>query len=356
MGSSKKTPSKKVLGQNVGIDFAKDDFKACMMYRLEDNSKKIKASRTFKNTLSGFKLFHKWVKRFELSDLTFKVTLEPTGIYHENFLYYFHESSDYELCLVVPNQSKAFAKSLGVVSKTDKVDAEVLAKMGLERNLTSWEPISSKMRVIKQLCRERVRLLKQKTALINQEHALEYSYDPNKFEMRRIARQKKYLDKLIKEVEVSIKKAIKADADLSERIKNICELKGVRQITVATIIAETDGFRLFKNRNQLISYAGYDVVERESGTSVKGRTKISKKGNSHIRRALHFPAIVASEHDPKLKQLYERVWQRSGIKMKGLVAVQRKILILVYTIYKKNEKYDPNYQATTQKKEVAAAN
>jgi len=74
------------------------------------------------------------------------------------------------------------------------------------------------------------------------------------------------------------------DKTLQERIDNVCTAKGMGFISAVGIVAETDGFALFKSRNQLVSYAGYDVKEHESGTSVKGKPRISKKGNSNIRR------------------------------------------------------------------------
>ena len=77
-----------------------------------------------------------------------------------------------------------------------------------------------------------------------------------------------------------------------------CKIKGIGITTAATIIAETDGFILIKNRSQLISYAGYDVIENQSGSSINGKTKISKKGNKYIRRALHFPALSAVKREP----------------------------------------------------------
>jgi hypothetical protein len=85
----------------------------------------------------------------------------------------------------------------------------------------------------------------------------------------------------------------------------------------------------------------------ESGSSIKGKTRISKKGNKYIRRALHFPALVIIRYDPNFKQLYDRVYDRTKIKMKGLVAVQRKLLLLIYTLFKNNKAYDINYKNNT---------
>ena len=91
----------------------------------------------------------------------------------------------------------------------------------------------------------------------------------------------------------------------------------------------------------MVSYTGYDVVEKQSGSSVNGKTKISKKGNKFIRRALHFPALTVVKYYPEFTNLHSRIYDRTKIKMKGYTAVQRKLLVLIYTLFKNNEAYDP---------------
>lgn len=86
------------------------------------------------------------------------------------------------------------------------------------------------------------------------------------------------------------------------------------------------------------------MVTKDSGTSVRGKPHISGKGNKHIRRVLHFPALTNVKYDEHHKNLYTRIEAKSGIKMKGYTAVQRKLLVLIYTLWKKNEAYDPNYK------------
>lgn len=118
-------------------------------------------------------------------------------------------------------------------------------------------------------------------------------------------------------------------------------------MTFAVVVSETNGFTLFKNQRQLVSYAGYDVVENSSGSKV-GKTRISKKGNTHIRRILHMAALSSINHQMELNKLYSRVLQRSTIKMKGVVAVQRKLLVLIYTIWKSNTPFVSNYQQVSK--------
>jgi transposase len=128
-------------------------------------------------------------------------------------------------------------------------------------------------------------------------------------------------------------------------------MKGLGTLTLATILAETNGFELFKNYKQLVSYAGYDIVESQSETRVS-KTKISKKGNSRIRRALHMPSLIVIQCKEKpFLDLYNRTFEKHAIKMKSYVAVQKKILVMVYHLWQKEEVYDPNYRQTIQEKE-----
>ena len=123
----------------------------------------------------------------------------------------------------------------------------------------------------------------------------------------------------------------------------LCSITGVGLLTAATVLGETNGFDLIRNKRQLTSYAGLDVKEKQSGTSVKGKPRISKKGNRNLRKAMHLPALTAIRHDERFKALFARLMARHGIKMKAVVAVQRKLLEMMFTVFKKKEKYDKEY-------------
>jgi len=112
------------------------------------------------------------------------------------------------------------------------------------------------------------------------------------------------------------------------------------------IIAETKGFELIRSKKQLTSYAGLDVKEKESGTSVKGKPRISKRGNRYLRKAMYMPALAAIRHSERYKAIFVRIVSRSGIKMKGCVAVQRKLLEMAFTIHKTGIPYNESYLLT----------
>jgi transposase len=150
-------------------------------------------------------------------------------------------------------------------------------------------------------------------------------------------------------VKEAIEEKIASDAEVSRKVGGITEkLKGVAVLTVATVLAETGAFAFFSNRRQLCSYAGYDVVRDQSGKR-EGKTKISKKGNAHLRRCLYFPALnVVSNHMSCFEHKYQRIYERSRIKMKAYTAIQKDLLLLIFTLWKKDRAYDPDYKANQQ--------
>jgi transposase len=312
-----------IIKQSVGIDVSKKELTVCFSNMESGSRIRIISTRTFPNTGAGLKKMDAWICSL-------------------------HKGHTAPLVVLVPNKTKAFAKSLDYKSKTDAIDAKILAQMALERMLPEWEPLTPKMLTIKRLCRERVALQEHKTAAMNQLDAMGSAHDSDKDCLRRSRAHIRFLEKQIKQVEGAIEREVAADAVLKEKVEKVCTIKGVGLVTAATVIAETNGFALIRNKAQLVSYAGYDVVENSSGTSVQGKTRISKKGNSHIRRALHFPALCAVKYLPEMRDLHHRVFDATKVKMKGLVAVQRKLLVLIYTLFKTGVAYDPEQYLKTQ--------
>ncbi|WP_262897888.1 IS110 family transposase [Maribacter dokdonensis] len=142
--------------------------------------------------------------------------------------------------------------------------------------------------------------------------------------------------------------------ELKRKLEYLTSIPGVSFISAATVIGETLGFESIVNAKQLASYAGYDVVLRESG-NYKGKTRISKKGNSHIRGVLHMPSMTCVCCNPTLKQFYNRLKPNKAKPLVALVAVQRKLLILMYTLWKNEQFYDAEFEIKKQQKHEALA-
>lgn len=327
------------LKYSIGVDLSKGDFKANIALVSTTQESKTKASKTFKNNQAGFKEFISWVLKHCKEEVPILFVMEATGCYYEKLAWYLYQNN-YQVAVLLPSQSKKFLQYLGYKSKTDKIDAKGLSDIGSMRKLVLWEPLSKQIYHLRMLTRMYEDIDQQRTAILNRLHSLEYRM----YEFADItANYKKMLKAIEKQratVMEAIVKAVREDKVLSERVENICTIKGVGLLTAAVVIAETNGFAMIKNCRQLVSFSGYDVVENESG-NFKGRSKISKKGNTHIRRILYMPAINVVKFEPVFKEFYERIYERTNIKMKGYTAVQRKLLCLIYTLWKNNEKYDP---------------
>lgn len=331
-----------MFDHSLGIDVAGKDFRVCLKIRRSNGQIKVKGSRKFSNTVKGFESLINWVDSKQINDQPMRAVMEATGIYYESLAYFLHEQG-WQVFVLLPNRIKGYFKFLNQKSKTDKIEAQGLAELGINHQLPSWEPASPQMYSLKRLSRERNTLIDEKTVISNRLHAEQSCKSPDRRSIRRLKQLLGLINKQVKEVEQDLSQGLEQDPELKQRIDNICQVKGLGWITVLCIIAETNGFKLVTHRSQLVSYAGYDVVERQSGSTINGKTRISKKGNRHIRRALHFPALSVVKYHDEFTNLYKRVYDRTKIKMKGYVAVQRKLLVLIYTLYKKNEAYDPKY-------------
>jgi transposase len=338
-----------LIKQCVGIDISKESFTVCVCSRFQSGEEQLSEAVEFKNHKTGFNQLVKWSRKITEPALEVVFVMEATGIYYENLAHHLHKLKQL-VCVLLPNKVKHFAKSLNVKTKTDKVDARVIARMGAERKLAYWKPPHPLYKQLRDLTRGYSELMKEKTVFTNRLDALSSGYEPLAVIKKSHKEIIKQLDKQLAMFKVEIEKLIFSEEWFAEKVKKVLTIKGVGLMTVAIILAETQGFEFAQNIRQLCSYAGYDVVQRESGTSVSGKTKISKKGNSRIRGALHFPALVASRHNPIMKKTYQRINNRNTYKMVGATAIQRKILVLLYTLWKNNTVYDENFEIKNRSK------
>lgn len=334
----------------IGIDMGKEKFYACVSVMDDAQRIKIKATRSFSNDTTSSADFYQWATHHcKQTSLPVHFLMEATGVYYEQLALFLHHKQAY-ICVILPQKAAHFVKALGIKTKTDGVDAQALATMVCQQRIDCWQPISEAMYKLRQLTRQHLEIQAFKTQIGNQLSALEVG-------MYHSPEVKKQLTKLLAEINQQvdecvklIEKAIAANPDWKRKVEQICGIKGVGVLTVANLLTETNAFALFENQRQLVSYAGYDVVENQSGKRV-GRTRISKRGNSRIRRALHMSALQVVRYEQKpFADLYERVFANTKIKMKGYVAVQRKLLTLIYALWKKDVKYDADFVSQVQKK------
>lgn len=328
---------------SLGIDISYETFDANLSVIDSDQKVKVIASHKFANTLVGFAECYKWTeKNRKQTDIRLVTTMEATGVYYENCALFLFKKG-YTIAVVLPNKAKKYLQSTGLKSKNDKIDAKGLARMGAEQSLKSWEPMSEFFYQLRELTRQQQSLQEHRTILVNQVHANENGMFLNKMVMKQLNELITTIDSQIKMIEEAIEKYMASNTEVAAKVKKIAKIKGVGVLTIAALIAETNGFALFSSASQLVSYAGYDVVENQSGKH-KGKTRISKKGNSRIRRALHMPALSVVRWEQKpFVDLFKRTLEKHNLKMKSYVAVQKKLLVVIYALWKKNEEYNNNY-------------
>ena len=333
---------KKILKQVTGIDVAKDELVVCQGRLYEDLSSELYAHKVFPNTTKGFVSLVEWIEK---SGVPGRFVMEATGVYFESLAYYLSDNN-YQVSVVLPNKISNYFRTLQVKTITDKTASEAITQFGLERKLDNWEAPKGIYRKLRQLTRERGQVMETRTAAKNQLHAEKSGAYPNPSSLARLKKLIALLNNQEKEIMQELKQLLGEDEEIKQLLVILCSLPGIGLLTAATVLAETNGFNLIRNKRQLASYAGLDVREKQSGTSVKGKPKISKKGNKYLRRAMHFPALTAIRHDQRFKGIFVRLVSRHGIKMKGAVAVQRKLLEMMFTLFKNQTMYDRNFLKT----------
>ena len=331
------------IKQVVGIDVSMDSLVARFGTIDSKQNQNIKAAKSFTNNQIGHKELIKWTNKNKLDPkVPLWFVMEATGIYYENLAFYLAKNKE-NVAVILPNKIKNFSRTLDTKSKTDSIDSATITQFGLEKQLKQWQTSPEVIRQLKTLCREYHSLKELSVQVGNQVHAKKNSYKPEQNTLRRLAMQLKLFSRQQMQIINEIHKLIDNQPDIKERIEKVVKIEGVGFITIVTIIAETNGFAIIENQKQLTSFAGLDIVHNESGLK-KHKTSISKKGNKHLRRSLYMPALTACRYNQKLKELYIRLTIKKNNKKIALIAVARKLLLLIYTIWKKNVEYIPNYQ------------
>jgi transposase len=333
---------KDYLKQNVGIDVGRDDLKVCLSVLTRKFEMETHVQQVYTNDKKGWVTLSAWLgKQLKPGEEPLHCTMEATGVYYENLAHYLH-GQNYKVHVVLANHSKSYGRSLGIKSKTDKIDARTLSKMGLERTLREWTPPGTVLIKLKQMIRERERFVNIRTVLKNSLHSCEYRAFPHASTADRTNGAISFIKGQIRLINGEIASVMQTDEEIKRKLPYLLSIPGVGVLTAATVISETRGFAGTVNCRQIAGYCGLDVQIAESGTW-KGQSRISKKGNSHLRHALYMSALSKIRFDASTKEHYEKLKGRT-CPMKALTAECRKLICLMYTLWKKEEMYCPDYK------------
>ena len=315
----------------LGIDVSKQKLSIAVLHN--DKFK----NKTIANDSSGFEALWSWLKR--LNQLPGHVCLEATGPYGEAVATFLHDRG-LVVSVVNPTLIKGFAQSEGIRTKTDKADARIIAKFcqSKQTTLPKWRPASQEQRELRDLAR---RLDALKNMRVQEENRLEGNLA--EIVRKNLVEHIRYLDEQIAQLEQLIKNHIDRHPGLRQQSDLLKSIPGIADLTSANLLSGIQ-FDQFSTARQVAAYAGLTPSDRESGTSVKGRTRLSKIGNRRLRKALYMPAMSAIRYNQVLSDFAHRL-KRKGKPGKVIIAaVMRKLIHIAFGVLRSGSPFNPDYQ------------
>lgn len=318
----------------IGIDVSKDKLD-CAWPREEGKLK----TKIFSNTIAGWKELIDWSLKntgLEIGQLHF--VMEATGIYHEQLATSLYDAGA-KVSVVNPAQVKFYAKGQGVRTKNDKKDSVVLARYGLNENPKLWQPEALEIRTLKALIARLDGLEKDLQREKNRQEKALISKAPEEViislsqMIELLETEQQRLDNLIEE-HIKKHEKLKQNKALLESIPGVGKVIATRMLMVI-------GSRQFESASQCSAYLGLVPVQHESGSSIKGRSRLSKAGNPVIRAKLYMAAVVATRYNPDIKAQYERLTSKGKSKMSALGAAMRKLVQICFGVLKHQQPYQP---------------
>jgi len=310
-----------------GIDISKDVFDV-----MDKNS----VHYQFKNNESGFRSFSKLLSKDSYC------VMEATGYYHYQLASYLL-NCNFLVSVANPLSVKRFIQMRLSKIKTDRSDAKMICLYAQKVELKLWTGHSANQLDCLQITRMLSVYTKQSTALKNKIHGEEVLGEPCLLVVKSIKRSLKNIIKEMKILEDKLNELVKLDhQDLLSRIETI---PGLGRKTATMLIVLTDGFSSFSKGSELCSYAGLTPVIRQSGSSVRGRSRISKIGNQKLRNLLFMCSFTACIHNKACREIYQRIVAKGKSKKLALMAVCNKLLKQAFAIAKSGLIYEESYKS-----------
>ena len=308
-----------------GVDISKDVFD---VYSIS------KGHVQYENDAKGFKSFKSSLPKSSL------VVMEATGYYHYRLAQYLYKQKVL-VSVVNPLSVKRFIQMKLAKVKTDKSDAKAICEYGKMNEVPLYTALTDVQSECLQLFRLLDNYLKKRTATKNKLHGEDTLGIPSKFVYRSLNRDLKHLNKEVKGIEERLLVLVKQDQQ--KQLTLLKSIPGMGVKTALFLIVVTDGFSKFEKASQLCSYAGITPTIRESGSSVRGRSRISKVGNRKLRNLLFLCAFSACKHNKACREIYERIVNKGKSKKLALIAVANKLLKQAFAIAKSGLPYDENF-------------
>lgn len=294
------------------------------------------APRDFPNTPEG----HQAVLRFlGRSDRPVRVAMESTGLYGLDLALCLHQAG-VAVMVANPRAVRHFGQALLQRSKNDQLDADVLREFAARMAFEAWRPPSATALKLVSVARRLEALTDMMVMERNRAHAASLSEALPAIIRRDIQRSIQTQERAIERLTRAAQEFIAADAELARRFELLLSIPGIGPTSAVHLLAELNLLPAGMDVRQWVAYAGLDPRQYTSGTSVQKKVRISKAGNKHLRRALYMPALVAVRCQAQLRGYYEHLQSRGKTKLQALVATMRKLLHVIYGMFKHNEIFD----------------
>jgi transposase len=304
----------------IGIDISKQHFD---LFYLPEN-----IHSRFDNDTKGIKACVNYLKSID-PDL---VTMESTGGYETDLAVALHDNG-FPLAIVNPRRIRQFARSNDQLAKTDKIDAKIIAHFTSALKPVPRGIMDNYLRVLKELTARRNQLLQLRTAENNRkEHARDRSIK------RSINDMIKTIDKQIDMIDKQIKNHIDNTPELKVKAELLSSMPGIGDTTASMLLAELPELGNL-NRRQLAKLVGIAPINNDSG-KFRGK-RFTQGGRRNVRNKLYMPTLVAKTHNPVIKTFYDRLISNGKSKMSAIVACMRKIIIILNSMVKNNQPWNP---------------
>jgi len=313
----------------LGIDVVKQRIEVALLV-----DGKVK-NKSFKNTMEGFETLALWLNKMGISQV--QACLEATGNYGEDLAIYMHEAG-HSVSIVNPARIKGFAQSELIRTKTDKIDAGIIARFCLAMKPETWIPPSTEVRFLRALVRRADSLIDMLTQEKNRLGTAHESVIPL------IKDHMGYLNKEIKKVRHQIADLIDQNPNLKQKKELLVSIPGIGKVTIAVILSELENLEKFNHVRELVAFIGLAPKETLSGSSIKGRPRLCKVGHARLRKALYMPALVSIQCNPVMIAFYNRLKERGKNGKVIVCAIMRKLVHIIFGILKSGKKFDPNYK------------
>ncbi len=314
----------------VGIDIAAKSFD--MVVR---KSGKPGKAASFKQTPEG----HAAVIKQLLALKPSSIVMEATGIYYLDLAVAIAQAG-LPISVINPKSFRHFAALKLNGTKTDGVDAGLLAEYGERMSPRIWTPPDEACLMLRDVGRQINRLTGSRTQAKNRLHALLSTRTTLPLLIEDEREGIALLDQRIERLSQAALNLIKQDSVLTKHMENLCAAKGVGQTTAITVLAELMVLPSCLKAPQVSRYAGLDVRLTQSGSSINRPARLSKAGNAYLRGALYMPAMCAVRHDPRAKAFYDVLVARGKKKIQAQCAVMRKYLTGMWACIKNDTAFD----------------